>query len=237
MGDPDAALAAASHTIKAGRCESFSGFSHFLPLIQDSLLDVRWHLCQSYIYMKAFFLLCTPTFEYGLPLCCSHLSQFFLCLTWCCLCQAANAMVVRCRYYCPSQSHFYLETQNAVAQPEEDGCVRVWSSTQSMDAVQSAVARVLALPAHRVNVGEVLPLLGPFCACPDLLAFKLVERTTDCDSSGSTGKKRLRPPFPVLCISKREWLCPQWCGASAERTVASARAPCPSQPRLLWRHV
>ena len=57
------------------------------------------------------------------------------------------------RYTLPSQSHFYMETQNAVAEPDEDGTMRVWSSTQTMDGVQSAVARVLGVPAHSVDVG------------------------------------------------------------------------------------
>ena len=46
-----------------------------------------------------------------------------------------------------------METQNAVAEPDEDGTMRVWSSTQTIDGVQSAVARVLGVPAHSVNVG------------------------------------------------------------------------------------
>jgi hypothetical protein len=41
--------------------------------------------------------------------------------------------------------------------------MRVWSSTQSMDAVQAAVARVLALPAHRVNVGAPLLAAAAWC--------------------------------------------------------------------------
>ena len=57
------------------------------------------------------------------------------------------------RYTLPSQSHFYMETQNAVAEPDEGGTMRVWSSTQTMDGVQQAVSRVLGVPAHSVEVG------------------------------------------------------------------------------------
>ena len=72
---------------------------------------------------------------------------------------------ITCRYSLPTQSHFYMETQNAVAEPGEDGTMRVWSSTQTMDGVQSAVARVLAVPAHSVEVG-VFPLsFLPCCIC------------------------------------------------------------------------
>jgi indole-3-acetaldehyde oxidase len=45
-----------------------------------------------------------------------------------------------------------METQTALALPGEDGCVSVWSATQSLDAVQAAVAGVLGVAFNQVTV-------------------------------------------------------------------------------------
>ncbi len=58
-----------------------------------------------------------------------------------------------CRYSLPSQQHFYMETQNALAEVGEGGTVTVHSSTQTLDGVQQAVARALGIKAHAVTVG------------------------------------------------------------------------------------
>jgi xanthine dehydrogenase molybdopterin-binding subunit B len=42
----------------------------------------------------------------------------------------------------------------AVAEPLEDGCVKVVSATQGLDGVQQAVAAVLGVPYHKVSVGK-----------------------------------------------------------------------------------
>lgn len=55
-------------------------------------------------------------------------------------------------YELPAQQHMYMETQTAVAQPAEDGGVKVWSATQSLDAVQQAVAAVLGCSFNQVVV-------------------------------------------------------------------------------------
>ena len=52
----------------------------------------------------------------------------------------------------PSQAHMYMETQAAVAFPDEGGSMKVVSGTQCVDMVQLAVAAALALPAHAVSV-------------------------------------------------------------------------------------
>lgn len=59
------------------------------------------------------------------------------------------------------QDHFYLETQCALAVPEEGGGLRVFSSTQHPSEVQAKVAEVLGIPRHRVVV-EVPRLGGGF---------------------------------------------------------------------------
>lgn len=50
------------------------------------------------------------------------------------------------------QEHFYLEGQAALAVPEEDGAMRVYSSTQHPDEVQHLTAGVLGIDMHRVRV-------------------------------------------------------------------------------------
>jgi xanthine dehydrogenase/oxidase len=51
-----------------------------------------------------------------------------------------------------SQIHFYMETQSSYIEPVEDRQVRVFASTQDANVVQSSVARVLQLPANKVDV-------------------------------------------------------------------------------------
>ncbi|WP_142847648.1 xanthine dehydrogenase molybdopterin binding subunit [Telmatospirillum sp. J64-1] len=59
------------------------------------------------------------------------------------------------------QDHFYLETQVAMALPQEDGDMLVLSSTQHPTEVQHMVAKVLALPYNAVTV-EVRRMGGGF---------------------------------------------------------------------------
>jgi xanthine dehydrogenase large subunit len=56
------------------------------------------------------------------------------------------------------QEHMYLETQSALAVPRDDGGLKVYSATQSPTAVQRAIARVLGLAMHQVEVD--VPRLG-----------------------------------------------------------------------------
>ncbi len=59
------------------------------------------------------------------------------------------------------QEHLYLETQAALAIPEEGGRIKLFSSTQAPTAVQRIAARVLGLPMNLVEV-EVTRLGGAF---------------------------------------------------------------------------
>ncbi len=52
------------------------------------------------------------------------------------------------------QDHFYLESQIAIALPQDDGSMRIVSSTQHPTEVQNLVARALGLAAHQVTVGR-----------------------------------------------------------------------------------
>jgi xanthine dehydrogenase large subunit len=59
------------------------------------------------------------------------------------------------------QEHLYLETQAALAIPEEGGRIKLYSSTQAPTAVQRIAARVLGVPMNLVEV-EVTRLGGAF---------------------------------------------------------------------------
>jgi xanthine dehydrogenase molybdopterin-binding subunit B len=51
-----------------------------------------------------------------------------------------------------SQYYFYMETQTALAVPDEDNCITVYSSTQSPQLVHSTIARCLGIPENNVRV-------------------------------------------------------------------------------------
>ncbi|XP_027332424.1 abscisic-aldehyde oxidase-like isoform X2 [Abrus precatorius] len=51
-----------------------------------------------------------------------------------------------------SQYYFYMETQTALAVPDEDNCITVYSSSQSPESVHSTVARCLGIPQNNVRV-------------------------------------------------------------------------------------
>ncbi|XP_057441555.1 indole-3-acetaldehyde oxidase-like isoform X2 [Lotus japonicus] len=51
-----------------------------------------------------------------------------------------------------SQYYFYMETQTALAVPDEDNCITVYSSSQSPEFAHSAIARCLGIPESNVRV-------------------------------------------------------------------------------------
>ncbi|KAH9323340.1 hypothetical protein KI387_017979, partial [Taxus chinensis] len=51
-----------------------------------------------------------------------------------------------------SQYYFYLETQTALAIPDEDECMVVYSSCQLPSSVQTTIAKSLGIPIHNVRV-------------------------------------------------------------------------------------
>ena len=59
------------------------------------------------------------------------------------------------------QEHLYIETQGAYALPQENDCIKIYSSTQSPKATQFAASRVTGIPMHRVEV-DVTRLGGGF---------------------------------------------------------------------------
>ncbi|PAN09582.1 hypothetical protein PAHAL_2G035000 [Panicum hallii] len=99
-----------------------------------------------------------------------------------------------------SQYYFYMETQTALAIPDEDNCMVVYSSSQCPETTQNVIAKCLGLPFHNVRVitrrvgggfgGKAVRSLPVATACA-LAAFKLrrpvrmyLDRKTDMIVSG-----------------------------------------------------
>lgn len=59
------------------------------------------------------------------------------------------------------QEHLYLETQGCYAIPQENGNIKITSSTQGPTAVQKTAAKVLGIPMHKIEV-DVIRLGGGF---------------------------------------------------------------------------
>lgn len=74
---------------------------------------------------------------------------------------AAGGLVIEGRVDSGGQEHVYLETQGALAERREGDRMVVVSSTQGVSVTQRAVARILGLPQHRVEV-EARKLGGGF---------------------------------------------------------------------------
>ncbi|XP_035550385.1 indole-3-acetaldehyde oxidase-like isoform X1 [Juglans regia] len=99
-----------------------------------------------------------------------------------------------------SQYYFYMETQTALAVPDEDNCMVVYSSSQVPEWTQTVIARCLGIPEHNVRVitrrvgggfgGKALKAMPVAAACA-LAAHKLrrpvrmyLDRKTDMIMAG-----------------------------------------------------
>lgn len=51
-----------------------------------------------------------------------------------------------------SQYYFYMETQTALAVPDEDNCMVVYASSQCPEYVGSVIASCLGVPEHNIRV-------------------------------------------------------------------------------------
>ncbi|HET7338048.1 MAG TPA: xanthine dehydrogenase family protein molybdopterin-binding subunit, partial [Candidatus Dormibacteraeota bacterium] len=88
-------------------------------------------------------------------------------------------VVIRETYAIAGAHQAFMEPHVAVARPEPDGSITIWSSTQGPFVVRDTVADVVGLPAHRVRVvpmavgggfGGKVTLLEPLLA---LLALRV----------------------------------------------------------------
>ncbi|KAF8659338.1 hypothetical protein HU200_058541 [Digitaria exilis] len=110
-----------------------------------------------------------------------------------------------------SQYYFYMETQVALAIPDEDNCVTIYSSAQLLEITQSVVARCLGIPFHNVRVitrrvgggfgGKAMKAMHVACACA-VAAFKMrrpvkmyLDRKTDMIIAG--GRHPMKAKYSI----------------------------------------
>ncbi|KAL0418394.1 UNVERIFIED_CONTAM: Indole-3-acetaldehyde oxidase [Sesamum radiatum] len=110
-----------------------------------------------------------------------------------------------------SQYYFYMETQTALAVPDEDNCMVVYISIQCPEFAHIAIARCLGIPEHNVRVitrrlgggfgGKILKAMTVATACA-LAAHKLrrpvrsyLDRKTDMIIAG--GRHPMRITYSV----------------------------------------
>ncbi|OQU90857.1 hypothetical protein SORBI_3001G062500 [Sorghum bicolor] len=110
-----------------------------------------------------------------------------------------------------SQYYFYMETQVALAIPDEDNCITIYSSTQLPEVTQNVVAKCLGIPFHNVRIitrrvgggfgGKGFKGMPVACACA-VAAFKLqrpvrmyLDRKTDMIMAG--GRHPMKVKYSV----------------------------------------
>ncbi|CAN6314928.1 unnamed protein product [Urochloa humidicola] len=110
-----------------------------------------------------------------------------------------------------SQYYFYMETQVALAIPDEDNCITIYSSTQIPEVTQNVVAKCLGGPFHNVRLitrrvgggfgGKAMKAIHIACACA-VAAFKLrrpvrmyLDRKTDMIMAG--GRHPMKVKYSV----------------------------------------
>uniref|UniRef100_I1QSH6 aldehyde oxidase n=1 Tax=Oryza glaberrima TaxID=4538 RepID=I1QSH6_ORYGL len=110
-----------------------------------------------------------------------------------------------------SQYYFYMETQTALAIPDEDNCITVYCSAQMPEVTQDIVARCLGVPFHNVRIitrrvgggfgGKAMKATHVATACA-VAAFKLrrpvrmyLDRKTDMIMAG--GRHPMKAKYSV----------------------------------------
>ncbi|ERM93601.1 indole-3-acetaldehyde oxidase [Amborella trichopoda] len=64
----------------------------------------------------------------------------------------ADYKILSSRVETGSQYYFYMETQTAMAIPDEDNCITVYTSTQLAESAQVTIAKCLGIPEHNVRI-------------------------------------------------------------------------------------
>ncbi|XP_006650706.2 probable aldehyde oxidase 2 [Oryza brachyantha] len=110
-----------------------------------------------------------------------------------------------------SQYYFYMETQTALAIPDEDNCITIYCSAQLPELTQNTVARCLGVPFHNVRIitrrvgggfgGKAMKAMHIAAACA-VAAFKLrrpvrmyLDRKTDMIMAG--GRHPMKVKYSV----------------------------------------
>ncbi len=100
------------------------------------------------------------------------------------------------------QDHFYLEGQIAVALPQEDGTMLIWSSTQHPTEVQHIVAHALGRHAHDVTV-QCRRMGGGFGGKESQPALVAAAAAILARKTGRPVKLRLDRDVDMLATGKR----------------------------------
>jgi len=106
------------------------------------------------------------------------------------------------RVFVGGQDQFYLEGHIAMAVPEEDGCLTVYSSTQHPDEVQTLVAHATQRPANDVVV-ICRRMGGAFGGKESQAALIAVIAALASDKSGKPCKLRLDRDIDMIMTGKR----------------------------------
>ncbi len=100
------------------------------------------------------------------------------------------------------QDHFYLEGQVALAVPQEDGDLQVYSSTQNPSGVQHAVAEALGRPKNAVTV-DVRRMGGAFGGKETQAALFACVAALLAEHTGRPVKLRLDRDDDMIMTGKR----------------------------------
>ena len=103
---------------------------------------------------------------------------------------------------CGGQDHFYLEGQVALAVPQEDSDMLVYSSTQHPTEVQHGVAHTLGVPANAVTV-EVRRMGGAFGGKESQATIVAAIAAVLARASGGPAKLRLARDDDMIVTGKR----------------------------------
>ena len=103
---------------------------------------------------------------------------------------------------CGGQDHFYLEGQIALAVPQEDSDMLVYSSTQHPTEVQHGVAHTLGVPANAVTV-EVRRMGGAFGGKESQATIVAAIAAVLARASGLPVKLRLARDDDMIVTGKR----------------------------------
>jgi xanthine dehydrogenase large subunit len=107
------------------------------------------------------------------------------------------------------QDHFYLEGQVSMALPQEDGDMRILTSSQHPTEVQHAVAAALGIAAHAVTV-EVRRMGGAFGGKETQAAQWAVLAALAARVTGRAVKLRLDRDDDMLATGKRHEFRTRW---------------------------
>lgn len=122
-------------------------------------------------------------------------------------------VVVRGTYRIAGAHQSFLEPHVAIAQPEPDGRMTIWSSTQGPFVIRDGVAGVLGIPPHRVRVipmavgggfGGKVQLLEPLLALLALRTGRPVRIALDRSQEFVVGRPAPAASFDIELGAKQD---------------------------------